>query len=462
MAFLRDLLHELKDPFAAIYGGLELCADTAPVDPQQQERLLGAMRRSSQTIKTVLDDASAYLRSRDSWPAGQRESCDLRSLLQGAVERLRAQSETRGQSVTVQSEALWFRSDREAFGRCISSLLGSLSRLGGGEARLEVTTALEGDRLTVCCRCREASPGTDERADERADYRRLLAQRLADRLGASLQAGEGPEWRLELPYLAAEPVVGPMVEGVAAPPFPSTLPPRVLVVDDNVDGADTMAMWLEAHGFEVATAYDGEQGLAEYSSFQPQIGLFDVGLPRKDGYELARDVRAAGFQGTLVAITGYGQEKDRVEALASGFNHHLVKPVDLDRLTELLQQASPSVNKPRVVVVEDNPLALSVVVRMLERLGADVIGCPTAEDGLLAISHKRPSFVLCDLGLPGMDGFSMASHLRESANHHSLRLLALTGDAAASEQRALEAGFDQVLDKPINEATLRDLLHQAG
>lgn len=460
IAFLQDLLHELKDPFAALHGGLDLYARSAGLQEEQRERLQSSLRRSSEMMRTVLDDASTYLRLLASAPDPRTEEIELSTFLGEIATRLKPGLETREQRLSVDADELWFCSDRELLGRCLSCLLASLSRSAASGARWALQAGRLAETLSFDCRF---EPGTGampeaglEPPSERADYRRLLAERLSDLLSAELAWNEGGGCTLTLPFRSADPAAGADPGRPAAP----SRPHRVLVVDDNIDGADTMAMWLEAHGFEVATAYDGESGLLEFLRFEPDIGLFDVGLPRKNGYELAREVRAHGFGGTLIAITGYGQKRDRAEALAAGFDHHLVKPVDLERLFPLLSVARKPAARVRVVVVEDNLLALNVVVRMLERLGATAIGCSSAEEGLAAISDDTPDLVLCDLGLPGgMDGYDLAGRLREAADTRSLRLMALTGDAAASAQRALAAGFDQVLDKPIDEATLRDLLH---
>jgi CheY-like chemotaxis protein len=113
---------------------------------------------------------------------------------------------------------------------------------------------------------------------------------------------------------------------------------RVLVVDDNVDAAATLAELVDLWGHEVRVAYDGRLALEEVSRFQPEVVLLDIGLPQMDGYEVARRLgEQAGRQGLrLVAVTGYGQEEDRRKAEAAGFDDHLVKPVDPDALQQLL------------------------------------------------------------------------------------------------------------------------------
>lgn len=116
-------------------------------------------------------------------------------------------------------------------------------------------------------------------------------------------------------------------------------PRRVLVVDDNLDSADTMAELVRIWGYEVRTAHDGPAALECARSFRPNVVLLDVGLPGMDGYELARRLRAEGLAGDLlVSVTGYGQEEDRRKAEEAGFDHHLTKPVNPDILQRLVAQ----------------------------------------------------------------------------------------------------------------------------
>jgi two-component system CheB/CheR fusion protein len=123
--------------------------------------------------------------------------------------------------------------------------------------------------------------------------------------------------------------------GPSPPPCPSR---RVLVVDDNVDAAESLAMVLRVGGHEVCTAHDGLAALNAAEQFQPEVVLLDIGLPKVDGYEVARRLRerAGSEQVLLVAVTGYGQEEDRRRAEEAGFDAHLVKPADPFALHRLL------------------------------------------------------------------------------------------------------------------------------
>jgi CheY-like chemotaxis protein len=115
---------------------------------------------------------------------------------------------------------------------------------------------------------------------------------------------------------------------------------RVLVIDDNRDAADSMAVLLRLDGHEVAAVYSSEEGLLKTASFAPDIVLLDIGLPQMDGYEVARRLIETGFKGRLIAISGYGEANDKQRAAAAGFFAHLSKPVDYATLARVMGTGS--------------------------------------------------------------------------------------------------------------------------
>jgi CheY-like chemotaxis protein len=171
-----------------------------------------------------------------------------------------------------------------------------------------------------------------------------LVQRLVQLHGGSVEAhsegpGKGAEFVVRLP-LRAEPAIidAASVDGASAAESP--VPRRVLVVDDNQDAAHALRMLLQTDGHEVMVAADGAAGLALAREHHPDVVLLDIGLPTLNGYEIATRIRAdPALKGTmLVAVTGYGQMHDRARASASGFDHHLVKPVEFRALQQLLRE----------------------------------------------------------------------------------------------------------------------------
>jgi CheY-like chemotaxis protein len=121
---------------------------------------------------------------------------------------------------------------------------------------------------------------------------------------------------------------------------------RVLVVDDNVDSATSLAMIVELQGHETRLAHDGPSALEAAAAFRPDVALLDIGLPGLDGYQVAHHLRQSDCGGaarmTLVALTGYGQHNDRLRTREAGFDHHMVKPVDIDALLHLLDRPAPA------------------------------------------------------------------------------------------------------------------------
>jgi CheY-like chemotaxis protein len=169
-----------------------------------------------------------------------------------------------------------------------------------------------------------------------------LSRGLVELHGGTIRAAsagldQGSTFTVRLPLAAAN----------APEPLPSGDDPareaamrRILVVDDNLDAAESLAMLLEMDGHETAQAHDGQQALEMARSFSPQVILLDIGLPLMNGYEVARRVREQpwGRKTKLIAVTGWGQEQDRQQAIAAGFDHHLTKPLDPARLAALLQE----------------------------------------------------------------------------------------------------------------------------
>jgi CheY-like chemotaxis protein len=115
---------------------------------------------------------------------------------------------------------------------------------------------------------------------------------------------------------------------------------RILIVDDNRDGADSLAMMLQIMGNETATAYDGQEGVTVAERLRPDVVLLDIGLPKLNGFEAARHIREQtwGEKTVLIAVTGWGQEEDRRRSREAGFDHHMVKPVDPNALMKLFAE----------------------------------------------------------------------------------------------------------------------------
>jgi two-component system CheB/CheR fusion protein len=170
-----------------------------------------------------------------------------------------------------------------------------------------------------------------------------VVRRLVEMHGGQVEAsspmdGRGSEFIVRLPALA--PVrIAPLVRPVRSPAASARR--RIVVVDDNVDAAESLALLLQHDGHEVQVAHDGHAALDVARGFQPDVVLLDIGLPGLNGYDVARRLRVdpAVPALTLVALTGFGQDEDRRRTSAAGFDHHLTKPVEYDALAELIGTA---------------------------------------------------------------------------------------------------------------------------
>jgi CheY-like chemotaxis protein len=167
-----------------------------------------------------------------------------------------------------------------------------------------------------------------------------LVKRLAEMHGGSIEArspgeGQGSEFVVRLPILHKPVEASNVVEDV---PAESSGQRRILIVDDNKDSADSLAMLLEITGNKTYMAHDGVEAVEAIEKHRPEVVLLDIGLPKLDGHEVCRRVREQpwGKDIVVIALTGWGQEDDRRKSEEAGFNGHLVKPVDYDKLLQLL------------------------------------------------------------------------------------------------------------------------------
>jgi CheY-like chemotaxis protein len=168
-----------------------------------------------------------------------------------------------------------------------------------------------------------------------------LVKRLVEMHGGSVEArsggvGKGSEFVVRLPVVVEQTYPRQVSDDRDTVQPSSDL--RILVVDDNRDAAESLAMLLTAMGNNVQTAHDGEEAVAAAGKFRPDVVLCDIGLPKLNGYEACREMKAWAWDEKmiLIAVTGWGQEDDRRKSAAAGFDHHMVKPVDPQALMKLL------------------------------------------------------------------------------------------------------------------------------
>ncbi len=186
-----------------------------------------------------------------------------------------------------------------------------------------------------------------------------LVRRLVESHGGTVEArsagvGQGSEFTVRLPVLVEEPRPAPQPRPSEQRPARPTQSLRILIVDDSHDSADLFAMFMRLMGHEVYTAYDGIDGVAAAEQFRPDAVLLDIGMPRLNGADACRQIRATpwGRNIMLIALTGWDQEEDRRRIIEAGFDAHLVKPVDPDAVIDLLSSRVPQPGHPQPVPPE--------------------------------------------------------------------------------------------------------------
>ena len=355
--FLAILSHELRNPLAPIRMATELICDEDTQNPVVEEAC-GILRRQVQVMVRLVNDLLEASRITSGKVRLQKENIDLRAVAKSAVESTRSLIQEYNQhlSTSVPDEAVRLQADPVRIEQVIVNLLTNAAKYTPEGGRIWLTIELENDMAVL--RVRDNGEGMDRetmknlfRLFSQADRSRdsseggmgiglALVRSLVEMHGGTVEAqsegiGKGSEFVVRLP-LSAQPHES-QAPTESAPTAPRTL--RILVLDDNADAAKLLALLLKAKGFEVRAEHHGAAALETAEDFQPHVILLDIGMPGMNGYEFARRVRGRpGLEDVqLVAITGYGQEMDRQESKEAGINHHLVKPVERNTLTTLLE-----------------------------------------------------------------------------------------------------------------------------
>jgi PAS domain S-box-containing protein len=359
--FLAMLAHELRNPLAPISAAADLLRigrmDEARV--RQSSAIIGRQVRHMTSLVDDLLDVSRVTRGLVTLA---RAPVAARTIVDEAIEQVRPMFEARRQRLAVDIAApdATVLGDKARLVQVLANLLGNAAKYTPEGRRIEVSAGAARGQLLLTVR--DEGIGMEraltaqvfdlftqaERSSDRSQgglgLGLALVKNLVELHGGTVACsspgpGLGSTFEVALPLMEIE----NMTAGASTAPRACEAPAatgklRLLVVDDNVDAAGTLGMLLAACGYEVAVENDSRAALARARSQAPHAALIDIGLPEMDGNELARRLRAdpATRAIVLVAVTGYGQEQDRRAALDAGFDHHLVKPVDMDKLAGLL------------------------------------------------------------------------------------------------------------------------------
>lgn len=350
--FLAMLAHELRNPLAPIRNAGELLARTLPPNSEGQVAV-GMIRRQAKQLTQLVDDLLDVARITQGRIELSRSPIDLAAVVAQAMETVEPQVRARRHTVSVTStqyKPLYVDGDFVRLVQCVANLLTNAAKYTDPGGEIGVHIRAEGDQAVI--EVRDSGVGiaaellpevfdlfvqserTLDRAQGGLGIGLSVVKRLVEMHGGRVTArsaglGQGSSFEMRLPRIAAAQATN---SEAAEPKSP---PRRVLVVDDNMDAAQSLAMLLNLQGHETRVALSAKDALELIATFRPAVALIDLGLPEMDGYGLVKRLRALPeLRSTrLVAVTGYGQAEDRRRSQAAGFDEHLVKPVELAALT---------------------------------------------------------------------------------------------------------------------------------
>ena len=360
--FLAMLGHELRNPLSAVANAIA----TAHRDASRRDRALDIASRQTGHLARIVDDLLDVTRITKGKIGLRKEAVQLGEIVNGAIEELRDLVESRRQhltvSIPVQAEKIRVEADPARLRQVVGNLIHNATKFTPPGGMIDVVMFRKGEQAIL--RVRDTGIGISEammprifdlftQGETSPDRKEgglgiglTLAKRLVEMHGGRIEArsrgiGAGCEFEISMPLIAERTEKSATTNDE---PRERARARRVLIVEDNVDAAESLSMLLEILGHEVRVEATGAAALETLRSNDFQAVLIDIGLPDMDGYEVARQIRMLPGSRTklLVALTGYGQEEDKRRALSAGFDQHLIKPVDVEHLQHLLAESESS------------------------------------------------------------------------------------------------------------------------
>ena len=358
--FLATLAHELRNPLAPIRAAVHLL-NMKGTDNTELHWARNVIDRQTKAMTRLIDDLMDVSRINLGKIELRREHVEIAKILQGAAETSRPLIEEMGHQlmVTLPPAPVIVDGDLTRLVQIFMNLLNNAAKYSERGGRIELRAEVQGSDVVVSVK----DAGIGIHADKLLGIFEMFSQvqgalarshgglgvglclvkRLVEMHGGSVEVksgglGMGCEFLVRLPMIVEQTYARPALDdGDKATP---TSDLRVLVVDDNKDAAETLAMLLKVMGNTVRTAHDGEEAVGAAKEFLPHVVLCDIGLPKLNGYEACRLMKQQAWDQKmiLIAVTGWGQVEDRRKAKEAGFDHHLVKPVEPQALMNLLAE----------------------------------------------------------------------------------------------------------------------------
>jgi signal transduction histidine kinase/CheY-like chemotaxis protein len=361
--FLATLAHELRNPLAPLRTGLQIVKRAGQLEPVAR-RTLDTMDRQLTHMVRLIDDLLDISRINSGKIHLEMARISLADVVQTALDLSRPAIDAAGHALRLElpEQPLEVHGDETRLAQAIGNLLNNAAKYTPPGGRIDVRVRPEGASAVVEIQDNGVGipphllervfqlftqvEATGTRAGGGLGIGLFLVRSLVEMHGGSVTASSGgahhgSTFTVRLPCLTRPPALpADPASDSGETPMNSPASLRVLVVDDNVDAAETLTTFLDIVGMQTRAVHDGNSAVQAALDFSPDVVLLDIGLPGMTGYEVARAMRAqAALAGTmLIALTGWGAEEDRRRAMEAGFDHHLTKPVDLNLLEGMLQK----------------------------------------------------------------------------------------------------------------------------
>jgi PAS domain S-box-containing protein len=358
--FLAILAHELRNPLGPIRHAVKILRAHTP-SPEELDWATNIIDRQTEHMTRLVEDLLDVSRISRGTIELRRERVDVAAIIKSAVEASSALMERNRHQIKVITPAqpLYVEGDVTRLTQVVTNLLDNAAKFTDPGGKVWLSGEREGDMAVI--RVKDSGIGIPsemlprifdmftqsgkslERSQGGLGVGLGLVERLVKLHGGTVTAysagaGHGSQFTIRLPLAPAQKGA---TERPEAPLRGAATRCRVLLVDDNVDSVDSLAMLLRMLGHECETASDGEAALKKAEEFRPDVAILDIGLPKVNGYDLAKQIRQRAWAKdvVLVALTGWGQAQHRLRSQESGFNHHLTKPVEFDVLQQILAAA---------------------------------------------------------------------------------------------------------------------------
>ncbi|MBA3597962.1 MAG: response regulator [Methylibium sp.] len=361
--FLAMLGHELRNPLSPIRNAAEILRLTDKGSDPRVRRASDIIARQVKHLSGLVDDLLDVARVTRGAITLNKNNCHVAAVVAAGIEQARSLIDAKHQELQVHvDESCMVLGDRERLTQVFSNLINNAAKYTGERGAIVVHVSADEARVKVSVS--DTGVGIAPELLPRVFDLFIQGARSADRTQGGLGIGlslvkslveahggsvvgqspglnRGSTFTVTLPRALGDEQFNGAPAGA---PFPAGNRLRLMVVDDNSDAADTLGMLLEAQGHEVNVQHDPLDALARAEEMAPDVFILDIGMPRMDGYELAKRLRQlhAGSHAVLIALTGYGQPEDRLASRRAGFDHHLVKPLDAAQLRGLLEHIVPT------------------------------------------------------------------------------------------------------------------------